>query len=432
MSNDSVIAVNPKQSIVLQLPWTTKLRHNLAYYNPILWWRATVMKKRLVHWNMLEIILLCTLPITLIGTSSRVMMTAVSSRTQHNNDIRTNDPLSTSKDKHNQLYNGYGNFILQILSKYWMIVPVLYSYLFYKVCRSMYSIVTSMYEIYTLRFVTHENAYQCLYDRIQQQRVYRTYSYDMYVPPQSSLSSASALASNDTNSDTSKRIKDEYILFLPGAYVEHIAYSEPASLLSDYGYIVVVMSSEPLGIVDIHLSQFSPSNIQHIQRTVERQYNTLIDGNNNCNNRSRWILMGHSMGSLTCTKLVSKLSNVNEMVMWGSAPFIDFMDDISQYNHNNCNKNIRVLVVQGTNDDIIQSYGTPKSIQEFWNRLPISCTTRYDIIGGTHHGFGNYITQSFDNNSNNINVNCISTTEQHLIAVKATVDFLNHYKSGLD
>jgi hypothetical protein len=419
--NSSTQQVDPKQWIISQIPFSTKVQHYIALYNPILWWRATVMKKKGIHWNynLLEMIVLYTvLPIfkTITKSNQSQMITSQ----QKDNELRTTDVI-VSNDSYN---NQSSKYWIVLIQKMWWIVPLLQSYLYYKTYRILYTIGTSMYEINQLRFVTHKNAYQCLYDRIQQQRAYRTYAYDIYLPPPPITSSSSSSSSTANTTRTT----NEYILFLPGAYVEHIAYSEPASLLSDYGYIVIVLSSEPLGIVDMYLPPFTPSTIRHIQHTIEQQYN--LPNDNDCNNNnntssSRWILMGHSMGSLTCTTLVSKLSNVNNIVMWGSAPFLDYMDDISQYTHEkNSDKTIRVLVVQGTNDDIIQLYSTPQSIQEFWNRLPKLSTSRYDIVGGTHHGFSNYITKTSFSNDTSSN---LSTNEQHSIAVKATVDFLKIY-----
>jgi hypothetical protein len=267
-------------------------------------------------------------------------------------------------------------------------------------------------------------------------RAYRTYAYDVYLPPSlSSLSSSrphtverseSSHCTNEpsiTTTNTNNLTATTFLLFLPGAFVEHVSYAQPAALLSDQGYIVIVLSSESSwGIVDRFVPPFTVSYIQHIQKEMEQKH-----GGGGSDRQCRWVFMGHSMGSLTCTKLVSYFPNVHELVLWGSAPFLDYMENLSHLNdNNNISKSLNVLVVQGTKDDIIQRYCTPEMVQEYWNRLPTSTTTLYEIIGGTHHGFGNYIR---NNNNTGSNDDTIPMHEQHAIAVQVTIDFLNQTKT---
>jgi hypothetical protein len=301
--------------------------------------------------------------------------------------------------------------------------------------------------------MAHPDAYQCLYERLltsntgdrnnnngmeythnnyidnddDDVRAYRTYAYDVYLPPPSSSSSTPhtvelSESSHCTNepiiTTTTTTTATTFVLFLPGAFVEQVSYAQPAALLSDQGYIVIVLSSESSwGIVDRYVPPFTVSYIQHIQQEMEQKHG------GGCDRQCRWVFMGHSMGSLTCTKLVTYFPNVHELVLWGSAPFLDYMENLSHVNDDNNNKrSLNVLVVQGTKDDIIQRFCTPEMVQEYWNRLPTSTTTLYEIIGGTHHGFGNYIRNSNNTGSND---DTIPIHEQHAIAVQVTIDFLN-------
>lgn len=390
-----------------QIPYTTGVRHHLVLYHPIVWWRVTFMKKRIIHWNTYDKLLLCMMS---VGTfASRLFL-----------------PQSQTQNDNNQLISK-SNVLLTSSLRFWETICLpLYVYVWYKSSRTVWNIIKSIMEVQQSRMIAHSDAYQCLYERLIQQqqpnnnnchhqqqqqtnqsphshRAYRTYAYDVYLPPW----------------DVVESKEFEFILFLPGAFVEHVAYSQPAALLSDHGYIVIVMSSEPLGIVDMHLPQFSVSNIQRIQQEIEmkyvKQHNTTTRSVNN--NQCRWILMGHSMGSLTCTKLITFFPNIKQIVLWGSAPFLDYMGNLS---HMTMEDGLRVLVVQGTKDEVIRCYCTPEMTQEYWKRLPSSITTLHEIDDGTHQGFGNYIRlNKYDNE-----IDCMPVHEQHTIAVQVTVEFL--------
>ena len=414
--NDATAAAFTKQgdartTILKQIPYSTRLRHYIALYNPVLWWRATVMRKRIVRWSTYDLIMFSMLPLTgLILPQSK--------------------ELISTTDRRFTLYNrstGNWYFIFAATIK----LP-LYLYASYNIGRSVQDITKSILEIQQSRMIAHPDAYQCLYDRIQnsgndekeQCRGYRTYAYDVYLPPPQqqtphAVGSEAVFHENPTT----------FLLFLPGAFVEYVAYAQPAALLSDYGYIVIVLSSEStLGIVDVHLPQFYVSHIQQIQHDMETKHGSNRDtttGTTTTSSRNtnqyRWIFMGHSMGSLTCTKLISYFPNVKELVLWGSAPFLEYMGNLSHMEQDE----LRVLVVQGTKDQIIQCYCTPEMEEEYWNRLPTSTTTLHEIIGGTHHGFGNYIL----NNGGDDDSDTIAIGEQHAIAVQVTVEFLRRKSS---
>jgi Alpha/beta hydrolase family len=357
----------------IRLSWHSRLRNHLTLYHPIVWWRALVMKNKPLLWSRKDVLVL--LSTTFLGIFSRRFK---------NQSISTQSHRSTMKLRlfDDRFWNC------------WTLVP--FSYLLWKTALTAYHVLTAVSEISKSRCVAHPDACDVLYQRLLEQRAHRFYSYDIYLPP---LVVASSVAPKRNN----------YILFLPGAYVDPVAYAQPASLLSDAGFIVVVVSSEPLGIVDTLLPRFCPSNLQSIQRSVEEQFGSLfypiLPG--------RWILMGHSMGSLACTKLASHFPSIKDVVLWGSVPFLNYMGDLSHLN------SVRVFVVQASKDIIMKIFCTPEAIQEFWNRLPKSTVT-FEIIDGSHSGFGSYISSFVEDPDG-----CLDVAQQHFIAVQETVRFLS-------
>lgn len=239
-------------------------------------------------------------------------------------------------------------------------------------------------EFATSRSLAKPSAWECLSSCILSERAYRTSTYDVYLPP--------ALKPTTVP-----------ILFFPGASVEHTAYAEPAALLADRGYLVVVVSAAPVNLVDIWLPRFWPVSLRGLQRAVECEHYP-------AGRSPPWVLMGHSMGSFLCTKLAARWTNVSSMVMWASAPFLEFVEV-------QIPTDFPTLVVQGTNDAVIQAFGTPEADAEFRRRLPPN-TIWHDIVDGTHSGFASYTSNWKPE------VDGIEQGEQHRIAVQVTDDFL--------
>lgn len=236
------------------------------------------------------------------------------------------------------------------------------------------------------RSPANAEAWSVLSGRITQQRAYRTRRYDVYLPP--SLHRGRAL---------------EAILFLPGFGVEHVAYAESAARLADAGFVIVVVSAEPLRVASKELG-FASSKIKDIQHKVCKQLDTPLS----------WSVMGHSLGSFTATHVSLQL-DIPRIVMWGSAPLDDLIADLSMSNK-------RVLVIQGSNDKVIE-FMVPddqvrqKQTENFYRKLPKETITVV-IQGGNHNGFGNY-TPAFSIESPGV-----PRSEQHSQAVALTVDFL--------
>lgn len=215
--------------------------------------------------------------------------------------------------------------------------------------------------------------------RIEHGLLYRKRQYDVYLPPERQENKPS-------------------ILFFPGAFVPHEAYAEPVSQLADAGHTVVVVNAQLLKLTDHRLPRFRPANLQVIMKSVKRD-------------ERHWVLAGHSMGSFLCTKLATQLPNVRAVVMWGAAPFVQYMGDLSDHS------DIRVLVVQASNDIVIDSFATPDLTETFYRMLP-SNRTIYEIQDGTHSGFASYQAQWKPE------VDGLPVRQQHKEAVDVTVSFL--------
>jgi Alpha/beta hydrolase family len=245
-------------------------------------------------------------------------------------------------------------------------------------------------------------AWHCLASRVAQGRAHRARGYDIYLPP-------------PLSSDSSEpRLSHRFVLLFTGVSVEHVAYAQVAGMLSDdttsrRRYTVVVVSAEPLRLVDCGLPRFQPAALRRLQRAIEQQYG---DCNSDRGPQPEWILLGHSMGSLACTKLATVLDNVKALVLWGSSPFVVFMGDLS------CETDIPVLVVQASKDLVIDSFATPEMTRRYWSLLP-KTTVRHEIQDGTHSGFANY-TSSWKPEYVGID-----PKEQQLEAVRTTVTFLS-------
>lgn len=236
-------------------------------------------------------------------------------------------------------------------------------------------------------------------------RVVPGFYYDVYLPPQSDAELATTVKTTTNKNPTA-------ILFLPGAGVEHRAYANPAHLFSERGYLVVVACGEPLR----HISPEMGYDAAYFRRTC-------IDPVGSQYAIKEWYLVGHSMGAFCATRIAEDLS-VPALVMWGAAPFVPSLGDLSH------NKTIRVGVVQGSNDVIVkwvlenfQPPTGPDLTQTFWKRLP-STSREWVIRHGTHCGFADYRSDSFPEENM-----LLSRQAQQERAVELTHQFLSQTES---
>jgi pimeloyl-ACP methyl ester carboxylesterase len=253
---------------------------------------------------------------------------------------------------------------------------------------------SSSKEMIQIQSTTLDQAWDCLAQRIEMQRAYRTRRYDVYLPPPSEK----VMKEQD---------QTRPILFLPGAGVAHTAYAEVAALLSDEGYLVAVVHSGPQRIVDRWMRPFRVRVLRNLQTTIQKRHNIPS---------SAWILAGHSMGALTCTVLADSLG-ITDIIMWAVPPFIEWQADLS---NSPAKKN--VLVVQGSKDWVVETFSTPETTEIFWNRLPMA--QKHVIPNGTHSGFASYVPGWKPEVEGGL-----PREQHHQEVVQATVDFLKQQRS---
>lgn len=350
MTTTSTATTPSSKRELCRQPWGTALYPGLAgWLSPVTWWRAAAFKRVDLRplWTSCAAL---ALPPALLAIYI------------HKRD-RTTPSRNTSS-------------LLSLWLTPWTAAFA------WKASVTLQKLWTARKELMESKATTKDSAWECLSTEINLGRAYRRRSYDVYTP------------------EVGKRIKQP-ILFLTGAGVDHAAYAHVASLFAKAGYLVAVVSAEPLRLVDEWL--LPPRYIQRICSAVEKRHG--------CGNH--WVLAGHSMGSFLCTKLAQTL-NVKQIAMWASAPFLDYVADISKSNDLQC------LVVQAEKDIVIEAFATETAIQRFWELLP-SDSVQHTIKGGTHSGFGSYI------GAWKPEVVGISEVDQQKEAVQVTVDFLEDH-----
>ncbi|OEU05922.1 hypothetical protein FRACYDRAFT_257289 [Fragilariopsis cylindrus CCMP1102] len=185
-------------------------------------------------------------------------------------------------------------------------------------------VIRAVHSILKKRSPTLSRAKTTIESRIQHHRAYRTRRYDVYLP--SSLFSTTTTTSTTSTLATTTNNKLQVLLFLPGAYVSHEAYSEIASRLSDEGFVVAVLSMEPLRLADSRLGNTDVTTMKEIMNSITNEIlpstsksklkskplaNMGNADNNISNNNNKKIieftLMGHSLGAFAAMKLFREL-----------------------------------------------------------------------------------------------------------------------------
>lgn len=329
----------------------------------------------------------------------------------------------------------------------------------YELYCQLSAMLVSLRKIFEQQLSTLTRATDVLKLRIRHGRAYRTLGYDVYLPP--SLASYSVINTDvdvDASADADTKTP-RALLFIPGASVSHEAYSEVAARLSDKGFVVAVMSLEPLRLAgryfgtnfasvqriigdvtsDIFVAAFSERQKAYLEKFGKLPQQMLPI------KTVKWTLMGHSLGAFAAMQLFRelvdnpnkkhnlKLTSINvgmsgdkklstavdvvfgkKMVLWGVAAFVNFATDLSDQ------KDAKILVIQGTNDDIVDM---TRSLQGELDACFPSSTRTEHIAGGTHQGFGSY-KSVFLPEKNGSKKKCITLDQQHKRACHATVRFL--------
>jgi hypothetical protein len=212
----------------------------------------------------------------------------------------------------------------------------------------------------TKRALTLLDAHQVLAEQLEQGRAYRLRQYDVYLP-----------ALNDSSNNSTKAI-----ILVPGALVDHTAYSEIVTQLSNRNLLVVVVSCEPTRLADF----LTARQIQRIRKQVENSSHTILD----------WTICGHSLGARRAVELGVELGFSN-IIMW-AFPYYTLPVFL------NLEKKQKLYLVQGGNDpgvsqQLVAENSTTRrhldSFRDFTSNLPNGAQQAI-IEGGSHQYFGSY------------------------------------------
>ncbi len=261
----------------------------------------------------------------------------------------------------------------------------------YNICRQCIYLFPPMLFYWTGRTEALPSAVKNLQLRVQQGRATRHRRYDVYWP--TTIDPRIPAQASEYTSH-SHNLPQKAILVLPGFGISHVAYSEVASRFSDAGFVVVVVSMEPLRLAHRHLGADAVS-ITRIMRRVQGD-----------NDHFQWSLLGHSAGGFGAMHLFEKLrrqpaptlsihthtrtrtrTHIHKLILWGCAAIIDMSTDLSQLLFQE-EDSPAILILQATNDSLLE---LTKPFQEtFEKHFPKHQTVTEWIAGGTHQGFASY------------------------------------------
>ena len=191
--------------------------------------------------------------------------------------------------------------------------------------------------------------------RIESSRMIRFDQFDLFLPLDQH-----AIIFPTTNKNSESKGKNHALIFCPGALVEHDAYANLASKLSDRGVVVVVLNFEPLRFVH-KLYGYTNQFVRRIMRKVELLQSV----------KYTWSIGGHSMGAKTATDFIRDMDDFESIVLMGMYHL--FGNDLSQ------NKT-KMLVITASNDGF---YFRTQSRSEFESKLPKDHEF-LEIRGGNH------------------------------------------------
>ncbi len=265
------------------------------------------------------------------------------------------------------------------------------------------------------------NTLEVLAERVRMGRALRRQAYDLYFPPDNAIDS--------------KRNFMPSLLFFPGFGVQHSAYADVASRISDDGIPVAVVSLEPLrlahqnlgGGVDAvkHLIQLAGKDLVMHYKPLHADGEIVIE----------WALCGHSMGGYNALQLAELLiANNAEMysvllpdgsisklgtniVAWAAGTMTQSYPNLHDAS------SLRVLILLASNDSIA-CISSLQQKQQLLSRLPKK--TRLTIIkGGNHSGFASYDNASTQSGTMLVNgPRHISLESQQKEVSRLTVNFI--------
>lgn len=218
-----------------------------------------------------------------------------------------------------------------------------------------------------LKSEADKDAVNCIISGVKTGNILRYPSFDIYLP------------SHDTNGT------QQCLLFIPGAGVDHTAYSTVANKMScDHGIIVVVISLEPFRMAASELIEIS--TILHAIKQVKELWRERHKSDDYDLNFS---LGGHSYGAYASMRiapmLVSHLHGNTtkslKLILWAFGSYRNYFTDLSSY------ENIESQVILASNDGIVVF--DDDSWDSFQSILPLKSTIHF-IKGGNHCNFASY------------------------------------------
>jgi len=278
-----------------------------------------------------------------------------------------------------------------------------------------------------------------LREKIKEGRVLQRHSYDLYLPPKEE-------SSDDATTD-SNHIK--CLLLFPGFGINHSAYADVASLISQYGIPVAVVSLEPLRLAHAKLGG-SIQDVRRILKSAGRDVAKYYKQHDNDKSKEKdnesvileWDVGGHSMGGYNSLQLASvvqqsdeqqltiKLSQNNgsisrigsQIAVWGAGNLVYSVPNL-QKSTSDAESSLRVLLLLGSNDDIAK-FTSHRQKRDLLRKLPRRSKMQ-TIKGANHSGFASYDEASKKSSTFSLNgIRDISLKDQQEETARRTADFL--------
>jgi len=278
-----------------------------------------------------------------------------------------------------------------------------------------------------------------LREKIKEGRVLQRHSYDLYLPPKEE-------SSDDATTD-SNHIK--CLLLFPGFGIHHSAYADVASLISQYGIPVAVVSLEPLRLAHGKLG----GSIQDVRRILKSAGKDVVKyckqhDNDKAKKKDdesiilEWDLGGHSMGGYNSLQLAQvlqqsddehltiKLSQKDEslsrigsqIIVWGAGNLVESVPNL-QTSISSDESSLRVLVLLASNDDIAK-FTSHRQKRDLLRKLPRRSRMQ-TIKGANHSGFASYDEASKKSSTFLLNgIRDITLKDQQEETARRTADFL--------
>lgn len=236
--------------------------------------------------------------------------------------------------------------------------------------------------------------------RVRFERIVIQKKYDLYLP----VSTSSLHAS---------RLKKVGFIYIPGALIDHVAYSSVATQLSDKGLVVAVLNLEPTRLATDESA--SAEDISKIIEEISVRCGVLD-----------WVLGGHSLGALRACTIIQEHHEslgISKLVLMGM--YNAYRCDLSQMP-------VNVLVIHASEDGFKCTSEEAKN--EFQTKMPpAQCSSSsssaggsavYKIIqGGNHTSFASYPHQTFPKIDGK---RLITLEEQHKYCVDWIFEFLSY------